>query len=164
MPIDLGVGTGVVSWFLDLKDTRKVDWWECKILYSVCRYFKIIFTPINGQIISIILICFIAHRRHFRQIREQVWNFPKTYEENFTIENFITDQFFNGHYDKFKSKRVQSQLYLMSPFGIIWMVMWQILEGLRRMSSMFTTRWILVPTIGFYLNLFYFMEYSRIWF
>ena len=38
-----------------------------------------------------------------------MWNFPKTYGEKFTIEDSIIDQYFNGHYKKFKDKRSRKQ-------------------------------------------------------
>ena len=40
---------------------------------------------------------------------ERAWYFPKTYGENFTIEDSIMDQYFNDHYKKFKEKRNKKQ-------------------------------------------------------
>ena len=41
----------------------------------------------------------------FHFIRERVWNFPRTYEDKFTIEDSIMPQLFDGCYEKFKPKR-----------------------------------------------------------
>lgn len=109
MPIELKVGTGYVSWFLDLK-TLEI-WIDGKVRFYIL--YTHIFNCTQFQKWSIYFntkSCFLLHiDTAFHLIQEQVCNFPKTYGEKITIEDSIIDQFFACQYDKFKAKRVKAQ-------------------------------------------------------
>ena len=42
-------------------------------------------------------------------VHERAWYFPKTCGENFAIEDSLLNQYFNGHYHKFKEKMSNKQ-------------------------------------------------------
>ena len=42
-------------------------------------------------------------------VYERAWSFPKTYKENFIIEDFLIEQYFKGHYQNLKEKRNKKQ-------------------------------------------------------
>ena len=75
-------------------------------------------------------------------VRERAWYFPKTYGENFTIENSIMKQYFNDHYKKFKEKRAKKQFKFDEP----------LFDFVKSNKENFRRKWMDVEYVYFVVN------------